>query len=493
MKKVIMLILVSSFVLSAISCTDTPEKDKDTDASATSFEPETVELIRENTPDSLPDNLDFDGAKISIMFPESHGGSADQIDWVFEDDGDIVSSAIYNRQREVEERLNVKFEINNNYKVIAWKDVLKNSVLAGDGSFDIVYGPQADTDMLITENIYLDLADAKYIDYDQPWWNNDFMDEITIGGKRYLLAGDISLSMLSYMSCIYFNKEQFGKISGETPDDLYKTVLDGNWTMDKLAEYCRMSYRDLNGDSTFDDADQYGMGAVTASTTDHMTFNAGIRFTTRDKDDIPNLTLNNEKTVEYAEKLYDLYYQNEGIRMFPPEQDSLRVKIPNKLINGEVTFMCGYFYSASMLRDMKTDYGIIPYPKLDETTDGYRSLVHDSAMLVSVPISCDKIDTVSAVIEAIASENYRTVTPAYYEVALKTKYIRDDVSGQIIDMIHASGTTDFAYVYGYSMNNIGTIMRTLMTKQTSDFASTYASVEAAAKKGLDNLISAFKE
>lgn len=136
-----------------------------------------------------------------------------------------------------------------------------------------------------------------------------------------------------------------------------------------------------------------------------------------------------------------------------------------------MTFMCGYFYSADLLREMKSDYGIIPYPKLDESVQDYASLVHDSAMLVSVPITCTKLDAVTAAIEAIAAENWRTVTPAYYEIALKTKYTRDDMSCVIVDMIHESGTTDFAYAYNRQLGGVGQIMRKLAEQKSSDFAS----------------------
>ena len=291
---------------------------------------------------------------------------------------------------------------------------------------------------------------------------------------------------------MYFNKPQFEKISGESSDDLYTTVLDGKWTMDVLAEYCKKSYHDLNGNSTPDDDDQYGMGAVTASTTDHMTFDSGIRFAEWDKSGKPSLTIVTEKSVTFAEKLYSLFYENEGVRVYPAVQDSLRIVIPNKLMGDQMTFMCGYFYSADLLRDMKADYGIIPYPKLDETIDGYKSLVHNSAMLISVPVTCDKTDAVYAAIEALGAEGYRTVTPAYYEVALKTKYIRDDISGQIVDMIHDACTTDFTYVFGGNLSSAGTIMRQLMTKKTDDLSSMWASIEAAAEAGLESLIETFE-
>ena len=95
---------------------------------------------------------------------------------------------------------------------------------------------------------------------------------------RYLLAGDISLSMLSYMSCVYFGKERFEEISGEISTICISwcstaALQSINWRI--LPAF----YSDLNGDSARDEDDRYGMGAVTASTTDHLTFDSGITFT----------------------------------------------------------------------------------------------------------------------------------------------------------------------------------------------------------------------
>ncbi len=179
--------------------------------------------------------------------------------------------------------------------------------------------------------------------------------------------------------------------------------------------------------------------------------------------------------------------------MYPATQDTLRSVLPSKLMNGEVTFMCGYFYSANMLREMKSDYGIIPFPKLDESIENYSALVHDSAQLVSVPVTCDKLDAVCAALEAVAAENYKTVFPAYYEVALKTKYTRDDLSGQIIDLIHDSGTTDLAYIYNVNVGYTGHLYRTLMTAKSSDLASEWAKISAAAEKGLAELIEKYSQ
>ena len=477
--------------------TKTPEMEETvaavatTEASVTTVETTVAETGRENTPDDIPEDLKFTGETVSILFPMSDGGVADQIDWVKEINGELVNDAVYERQNYVADRFGISFEIYRDDTSTSWVDKLRNDVKSGTGSFDIVYGPQHRANTLITQNMYMDMSDSAYINFDQPWWNKNFMEEASVGDRRYLLAGDISLSMLSYTSCMYFNKDAVENVLGIKPNELYQLVLDGKWTMDALHTYSEQAYSDLNGSGSADESDRYGIGVVTASTTDHMTIDAGLRYTVRDANGVPRLISDTTRLIEYTEKLYNLFYQNAGVRVYAATQDSLRITIPNKFMENEMLFMAGYFYSASLLKEMRSDYGIIPYPKLDETIENYGALAHDSAQLVSVVITCDNVDMISAVLEAIAAENYRTVTPAYYEISLKTKYVRDDISGQIIDLIHDSSTTDFAYVNNNSLGKVGHTMRSLMSAQNSNFTSVWKANERVVQKYLETLVAAY--
>ena len=87
-----------------------------------------------------------------------------------------------------------------------------------------------------------------------------------------------------------------------------------------------------------------------------------------------------------------------------------------------------YASETSYLRDMKSDYGIIPYPKYDENQDGYYTFQHDQIGLFTIPVTSTKKDMAGAVLEAMSSESSKTVVPSYYEVALKSKYSRDSES-----------------------------------------------------------------
>jgi hypothetical protein len=160
---------------------------------------------------------------------------------------------------------------------------------------------------------------------------------------------------------------------------------------------------------------------------------------------------------------------------------------------GNALFLPGFLYTSENLRDMKEDYGIIPFPKFDESQEEYLSSVHDIATLMCLPTTCTKIDAVCATLEAMAYYSYYEVTPIYYETALKTKYTRDDLSSQIIDIIHDSAMTDLAYVYQQSLSEAGMVMRLLAANKTKDYVSFVAKKEKAYAKALDKFITNFEE
>ena len=90
--------------------------------------------------------------------------------------------------------------------------------------------------------------------------------------------------------------------------------------------------------------------------------------------------------------------------------------------------------------------------------------------------------------EALCSESYRYVTPAYYETALKVKYTRDDETSRMLDMIRDSVKFDFAYIYNASLNTPMTQFRQLVMKKVDAAASTLASNMKSCNKMLAELL-----
>lgn len=493
-KRILTSALCAVLLLSALASCGGKQDNKTADTEAEKSTETSAAETEDSLKSLLPTDLDFGGEEVRILNGFYFENDAFMLH-VDEASGDVVDDAIYNRIINVESQLNVTFSYEDTY-LPGGDDtaaILRRSVTAGSDDYDIVFGCQYNLVPLVLDNIMLNIEGAEYLHLDQPWWYQDYIDEMSIGeGKTYFVTGDITLGVLRNMSCMYVNKQLYTQ-NYESIDDMYNEVLDGKWTFDRLAEVCTEMYQDLNGNGTYDDDDRYGIGVITANLTDHFTYDAGIRATERDENNIPYLMMNNEKTVTHTQKLYSLYYENPGVRVFPPDYNSLDVVMPNKFNANELLYLPGWFYTSELLRNMNVDYAVIPFPKYDEAQESYLSLAHDISVITCLPTTCSKVDISTAAMEALAFEGYRSVLPAYYEVAVKVKYTRDstDAAMQILDIIHDNSTTDFAFIYNYALNGLGLIERDLMGGKKADFASYYAKKESGFQKKLDALIEVY--
>ena len=442
----------------------------------------------------VPKDLNFNGAEMRVLNCSYY--TEDCADVRAESEiGEIVNDSIYKRNSKTQNDLNVNFKFTDMSLVGGdnFDRTVRNFVMSGSDEYDFLINAQFNCVPLATANVLMNLIDMPYVDLSRPWWPGAYIREMTIGNNRiYFLTGDISLTFVRQMSCVYFNKQLYSDNFGD-PDEMYKTVLEGKWTLDRLSDMAKGMYKDLNGNGEYDDDDQYACGLLAANLTDHFMMDAGVRITARDAEDLPYFVMNNEKTATFTEKLYRLYYENEGARIFPPTNESNNIAIPQKFMRDELLFDFGWFYVSELLRNMQTDYGIIPFPKYDENQSSYLSLAHDIVPVYCVPLTCEKTEAVGAVLEFMAFETYKSVMPAYFEVALKLKYTRDATEDafKIIDMIHDNCTTDFAYIYTNALNGIGHIMREITGAKTADFASRYEKTEAKARQSLEKLIDAY--
>ncbi|MCL2815031.1 MAG: hypothetical protein FWD23_10575 [Oscillospiraceae bacterium] len=492
--EILIALAIISMLFTVFACADKTSSEGGAENNKNESGGDLPEEKTEELQNPVPKEANFNGAEIRVLNCSYY--TEDFADVRSESEiGEIVNDSIYKRNSKTQNDLNVSFTFVDRSLTDGFNftQAIQNSVKAGSDDYDILIDAQYDCVRIATENVYANLTNLPYVDLSRPWWPGEYIKEMTIGSDRiYFLTGDISLTFVRQMSCVYFNKQLYQNNFGD-PDEMYKTVLEGKWTLDKLSDMAKGMYRDLNGNGEYDDGDQYACGLLAANLTDHFMLDAGIRITARDAYDLPYFVMNNEKTINFTEKLYQLYYANEGTRIFPPTNDSNNIAIPQKFMRDELLFDFGWFYVSELLRNMQTDYGIIPFPKYDESQSSYLSLAHDIVPVYCIPITCEKTEAAGAVLEFMAFESYKSVLPAYFEVALKLKYTRDatDDAFKIIDMIHDNCTTDFAYIYTFALNSIGHIMREITGAKTADFVSKYEKIEPKAQQSLEKLIDAY--
>ncbi len=440
---------------------------------------------RENTPDSLPE-LDFDGREVAILYRKV--SNLPDYEIYAEQTGDVVYDAVYNRNLRVSERLNVTFSFSGQGSAAAsaFPEAVIASVMAGEKVFDIWVWGQSNTLKNASKDILANLKDIEYIDLNAPWWNADYIDTMRIGPNHlYFLTGDLLTTVISRMSTLFLNKAMYGDLYGSV-DDFCAEIFDGSFTYDGFGRLVEGAYADLNGDGTRDMDDRYGVMTTLVSNTDHFAFTAGLSLGRRNADGTTVLNVMNETNVAVFEAVNNLYFNNPGV-ITTADTEIIDGTAESRFASNQMLFLPLWFAATERLRSMDADYLMLPYPKLNEKQENYKALVQNTASVISVPKTVSDLDVVGAVLEALSAESFRSVIPAYYETGLKTKYSRDDVSSQMVDLIYSVATSDFFYAYSADLGSVGTIARTVVGKQ-QEFASYWASKESEVKAALEKLI-----
>ena len=482
----LLLLLVAAQLMAAASCGGSESSDGNVTTANDLADTTTAEPVdeREAAKDNVPADLDFGGGSVRILYHDGERYARDII--AEEENGEVVNDAVYARNTAVEERLNVVLEpIGADASSFGIVNVLRPSVLAGSDDYDIVCSHAIRTAAVAPEGLLYNLFDIDYLDFDKPWWNQNAVDQLAIDGRMYITIGDYSTLTLGAAYCMYFNKE-LAETYGITAEKLYGNVLDGNWTYDALYAMVSDFAKDLDGDTEMGEKDQYGL--YTTPNSPAVTYNwaFGNMLTRKGSDGYPELNLDKSLMSEIIEKVYALYYDNDGTYVSSQVDDYTMFE------EGRVLFYNGTFNDAFSLRDLNFSYGIIPYPKLNAGQERYLTMADGFHTVLCIPSTCTETDKVGATLELLNFYSYKNVVPAYYETALKVKYTSDDESMQIMDLILDGRVFDFGYYYD-NWKGFAFMVQDLMRDKNNNFSSYYASRENAAISYFNEVIDSFKE
>ena len=420
--------------------------------------------------DEVPD-LNFNGESVNILFRDY----MEYETYAEAQNGDVINDAVYKRNMKIEDRFNIKFNFIPIQGAWDYKDAflkrVKNSVSAGDDEFDIIAGYAAYIVDLVTSGNYLNnWRNIPYIGLDKPWWNQQFTDEITINGKTPFITGDLALSTISMANALFFNKKMWQAYGLEDP---YKIVRDGKWTLDKMAELTKQVSGDLDSNGKFDDKDLYGYVTDTQNQVDAYIESFDIPITVKGDDGMPVLAVQDEKFSTAFLKLYTFMRETPSTFAGPlqPTVTDIYSMYRPMFEEERALILAEYLGNSSQMRGYEFDFGILPFPKYDEAQERYRTKAQDGYTMFCTPVTVKNPEKVGAVIEALAAESRKSVVPAFYDVALKTKYARDEDSAEMIDIIRDGIGFNFGILYVVPLGLPHLEWRSLITDKKNNIVS----------------------
>ena len=147
-----------------------------------------------------------------------------------------------------------------------------------------------------------------------------------------------------------------------------------------------------------------------------------------------------------------------------------------KMMANELLFFTNQLHVALNLREMQTDFGILPMPKYDENQEEYYSFGNAAfADCLIVPGNCSDIEMTGNVIEAMGYYSQQFITPAFINTTVMNKAIRDEDSAEIVQMVLKNCVYDIGFMFDWG--EIRSIFHSLIDNSDTNFASKYASVE----------------
>lgn len=456
----------------------------------TSISNEETEASAAETTLLMPDLPDknYGGEDFTFLISGNTENNWKKNDFFAEDmNGEPINDARYERNMKVQETYGMVIKTVEEYGSEAGEKKLKSSIMAADGAFDAAMLGGYACCNLAYNNLLYDLNQLNYIDLENPWWDQKANADLTINGRMFYTTGDISTVDNDCTYSILFNKEVRESYQLNDP---YQMVRDGTWTMDVYTEMARSVSQDLNGDGKFDKNDRVGviiwddtmMGIVNAS---------GDKCCTVASDGTIELSLYNERVLQMFEKFTSMAYESQYGYTYQRVSYSLDDPV-NMFSNQQALFFMQLLDLVTYFRDMKTDFGILPYPKYSESQENYYHTIGSwHSVFLCVPVDVSDPECTGIICEALAAEGYYTITPAYYEKTLVGKFTRDEESGEMLDIILASRVYDLGWYYQIGGYNEG--IMNLLRKYNSDFTSMYEKSTAAAQTLIDKINSAFAE
>ena len=435
---------------------------------------------------------DFEGYNYRILSKDAaytlwEGRDAD----TREENGDLINDAVYTRNRVIEEKFNI------NIVRVESSDLLasaKKAIASGSDEYDIMMGSLRNfADTLSQGGMLADMKNIPYLDLEKPWYDQKANEQLSIARKLYVTISDIGIGDKDATWSYLFNKKLIKDLS---LDDPYKLVREGKWTIDSMLALCKDVSRDLNGDGKMDPEDMYGYAGETYNLYIAL-LSAESEIIKKDANDLPVYTGLNDLGINAFQKLLAMFgdkslclraddYYGSGKEVWGGSGIMDTAFKENRILFFDTSMARVIFY-----RNMDADFGIIPPPKRDESQKDHISTVSVmSTNSLSIPITVSDFERTGIITDALAAESYYRLIPAYYEVQLKTKFARDDESGEMLDIIFAGRKFDLGLLYDWA--GVTSKFEEAMRKNSPDIVSALEKIQEKVVGQIEKTVGAYE-
>ena len=399
--------------------------------------------------------------------------------------GDNLNEAIFVRNTNVEERLDIEIEeIREAPEKIF--DMASAACLAGDGTYSAVCNTSSMQAAMAVNGYIVPLRYLSGMDLDKPWWNMSAIENASVDGVYFFFFGDIQLSYYDAHSMVAVNMAMVEDIEGmKNP---YSLVDRGEWTFDAMLRMMQDASYDMDGNASMTYEDRYGT-ATDPSMLLPLIIGCNTSLSARDEYGLPFMKcLTDEKFYDSFALVSDNLFERNDFLYDTVKNEADGMSSAAMFKTGRTLFYISTVGALANLRTMDYEIGVLPIPKYSEMQTDYVSFIsgeHTSAF--GVIATGRNLKRTSIILENMAAESHREggVRDCFVDKVLSFRYVDDEKSRKNLMDILSSGFLDPADIYGWG----GIVERIEGIAGKSDvFSSTLASVRLKSLSDINDTV-----
>ena len=363
-----------------------------------------------------------------------------------------------------------------------------SSVAAGDNAYSTVDLNAQYCMQLGAKGHLLELKSLPVIDFSAPYWNSLMLEGSSINHKNFFAFSDTNIHAYGATPCMIFNKVVHENYNLE---DLYEIVLNGKWTFDKACEMISAVTHDLDGDGEITKDDCLGLIANNFCV-DCFISGTGYQLITKDDADMPVLNVYTEQMANIMDGIKRVCSEQTGTFLVDRTSTATEAReywTERAITEDRALFWVGNIKCVERMRTSESDFGVVPMPKYDETQQNYA--IHVQANVGSMlcfPLTVDATaDMVGHVMEDMAYLSFRDVMPAYMDICVDGKAVRDEESLACLEIIRSSYFCDLGFMCQQMGMQLLTPMRNYVTNNQTDYMSSLKGNQKPWNKALEKV------
>ncbi len=420
--------------------------------------------------------VDWEGKEFGILVYDGFSGEVEAEDGIVDSEGgssQVLNDAVYTRNSLLESEcgLKLKWIIKSDD---SFMQAISTESTTPTGEYYLIDYRLGETAQAATSGYLHDYIDMG-IDLDKSWWDSGTAD-FSLNQKVYFMCGDVNYVDDNFTYVLIFNKK-LREAYAKTVADPYQTVRDWEWTLDYFNGVIKGISND-NGDGKWDENDTYGF-VTTWEYGNTFFIGSDLRYIINDRTmESPELGLESDmtKALQVLDLSKQIYHDANATYMSPAGQENLGLscfKAGRAMFYSEIAN-----YLPILNKEMDGDYGVLPVPKYDKAQKYYRTWTHDSGSCLSITSSVpDSLaEQVGKTVQYYAIFSTQEVKPAYYNIMLTSRNVRDAESGEMLDLIFQNRVFDMAFYFG-STFSFYSLFKNDVYKNTNTFSSQYAAAK----------------